>query len=88
MSFAIRFYYRFYQIYVKDIFLPQIQDIEKFYELNQQLTMDDLARKKFTHTQVRQTFTHTQVRQTFTHTQVRQTFTHTQVRQTFTHTHR
>jgi hypothetical protein len=30
-----------------------MQDIEKFYELNQQLTMDDLARKKFTHTQAR-----------------------------------
>jgi hypothetical protein len=31
-----------------------MQDIEKFYELNQQLTMDDLARKKFTHTQARE----------------------------------
>jgi hypothetical protein len=31
-----------------------VQDIEKFYELNQQLTMDDLARKKFTHTQARE----------------------------------
>jgi hypothetical protein len=31
-----------------------MKDIEKFYELNQQLTMDDLARKKFTHTQARE----------------------------------
>ena len=28
-------------------------DIERFYDLNQQLTMDDLARRKFTHSQVR-----------------------------------
>ena len=27
-------------------------DIERFYELNQQLTMDDLARRKNTHSQV------------------------------------
>ncbi|XP_023325309.1 uncharacterized protein LOC111699017 [Eurytemora carolleeae] len=27
-------------------------DIERFYDLNQQLTMDDLARRKFTHSQV------------------------------------
>ena len=29
-------------------------DIERFYELHQQLTMDDLARRKNTHSQVKQ----------------------------------
>ena len=27
--------------------------VERFYELNQQLTMDDLARRKYTHSQVK-----------------------------------